>query len=36
MKVINLGSADGLPAVDWAAIVAKLEILGNPIGPNGH
>jgi pyridoxamine 5'-phosphate oxidase-like protein len=25
MKIINLGKADGLPPVDWAAIVEKLE-----------
>lgn len=25
MKIINLGDADGLPPVDWAAIVEKLE-----------
>src|SRR4051794_14421014 len=25
MEIINLGTADGLPPVDWAAIVEKLE-----------
>ena len=25
MKIINLGAADGLPPVDWAAVVEKLE-----------
>ncbi len=25
MRIINLGSADGLPPVDWAAVVAKLD-----------
>src|ERR1700730_2431952 len=25
MKIINLGEADGLPPVDWAAVVDKLE-----------
>ena len=25
MKIINLGEADGLPPVDWDAVVAKLE-----------
>jgi hypothetical protein len=24
MEIINLGKADGLPAVDWAAVVEKL------------
>jgi hypothetical protein len=25
MKTINLGEADGLPPVDWAAVAEKLE-----------
>ena len=25
VKIINLGEADGLPPVDWAAVVDKLE-----------
>lgn len=25
MKIINLGQADGLPPVDWATVVAKLD-----------
>src|SRR3954453_4253595 len=25
MEIINLGKADGLPPVDWAAVVAKLD-----------
>ena len=25
MEIINLGEADGLPPVDWAAVVEKLE-----------
>jgi hypothetical protein len=25
MKIVNLGTADGLPPVDWAAIVEKLQ-----------
>jgi pyridoxamine 5'-phosphate oxidase-like protein len=30
MKVINLGTADGLPPVDWAAVVEKLEARSAP------
>ena len=25
MEIVNLGAADGLPAVDWSAVVDKLE-----------
>ena len=25
MKIVNLGAADGLPPVDWAAVVERLE-----------
>ena len=34
-EIINLGEADGLPPVDWAAIVEKLEA-GSPPAPDGH
>ena len=30
MKIINLGEADGLPPVDWAAVVHKLESGSTP------
>jgi len=30
MEIINLGEADGLPPVDWAAIVAKLDAWSAP------
>jgi pyridoxine/pyridoxamine 5'-phosphate oxidase len=30
MKIVNLGEADGLPPVDWAAIVAKLDAASAP------
>jgi hypothetical protein len=34
MKIINLGEADGLPQVDWAAIVDKLQA-GSAPAPDG-
>lgn len=38
MKTINLGKADGLPPVDWAAIVEKLDSGSAPApdGMNSH
>src|SRR4051795_9565908 len=38
METINLGEADGLPPVDWAAIVDKLEAGSSPApdGANSH
>jgi len=35
MDVINLGKADGLPPVDWGAVVAKLEA-GPAPAPDAH
>ena len=35
MEVTNLGAADGLPPVDWAAIVEKLEA-GSAPAPDAH
>ena len=35
MDSINLGAAEGLPPVDWAAIVAKLEA-GTPPAQDAH
>lgn len=35
MEVTNLGAADGLPPVDWAAIVEKLET-GSAPAPDAH
>jgi hypothetical protein len=35
MKNVNLGAADGLPAVDWARIVQKLEA-GSAPDPDAH
>ena len=35
MKIINLGEADGLPPVDWAAIAGKLEADSAP-DPEAH
>ncbi len=35
METINLGSADELPAVDWSAVLAKLEA-GAPPAPDAH
>jgi Pyridoxamine 5'-phosphate oxidase len=34
MEIINLGEADGLPPVDWAGIVAKLDT-GSAPAPDG-
>jgi hypothetical protein len=34
MEIINLGDADGLPPVDWAAIVEKLDA-GSAPAPDG-
>jgi hypothetical protein len=31
MEIVNLGEAEGLPPVDWAAIVAKLEAGSTPM-----
>ncbi len=38
MEIINLGVADGLPPVSWAAIDEKLETRAtpNPDAPNAH
>jgi hypothetical protein len=30
MEIINLGEADGLPPVDWAAVIEKLEARSGP------
>jgi hypothetical protein len=35
METINLGAADGLPPVDWRAVVEKLES-GLPPAPDAH
>ena len=35
MEVINLGAADGLPPVDWAAVVEKLNT-GSAPAPDAH
>lgn len=35
MKITNLGAADGLPPVDWAAIVEKLDA-GSAPAPDAH
>lgn len=35
MEIVNLGAADGLPPVDWAAITQKLEAGSTP-RPDGH
>ncbi|MBV9661836.1 MAG: pyridoxamine 5'-phosphate oxidase family protein [Acidimicrobiales bacterium] len=35
MDIINLGLADGLPAVDWADVVEKLDA-GSPPAPDAH
>jgi len=35
MEIINLGAADGLPPVDWAAVVAKLDA-GSAPAPDGR
>lgn len=38
MEIINLGAAEGLPPVDWAAVVAKLDAGSAPAadGPNSR
>jgi Pyridoxamine 5'-phosphate oxidase len=38
MDVINLGAADGLPPVEWAAVVEKLDARSTPApdAPNSH
>ena len=35
MKIINLGAADGLPPVDWAAVIEKLDA-GSAPAPDAH
>src|SRR5690242_12193099 len=35
MEIINLGQADGLPPVDWAAVVEKL-VAGSAPAPDAH
>jgi hypothetical protein len=35
MEVINLGAADGLPPVNWASVVEKLDE-GSPPAPESH
>jgi hypothetical protein len=35
MDIINLGAADGLPAVNWANVVEKLDA-GSPPAPDAH
>ena len=35
MKIINLGEADGLPPVEWAAVVEKLDA-GSAPAPDAH
>ena len=35
MDVINLGATDGLPPVEWTAVVAKLDA-GSPPAPGAH
>jgi Pyridoxamine 5'-phosphate oxidase len=35
MDIINLGAADGLPAVSWAKVLEKLEA-GSPPAPDAH
>jgi pyridoxine/pyridoxamine 5'-phosphate oxidase len=35
MDIINLGAADGLPPVNWATVVEKLEA-GSPPAPDAH
>ena len=35
MEIINLGAADGLPPVDWGAMVDKLEA-GSAPAPEAH
>ncbi|MGH3166493.1 MAG: pyridoxamine 5'-phosphate oxidase family protein [Trebonia sp.] len=35
MEIVNLGKADGLPPVDWAAVAGKLEA-GSAPAPDAH
>ena len=35
MEIVNLGAADGLPPVDWTAVVDKLDA-GSPPAPDAH
>jgi hypothetical protein len=35
MKIINLGEADGLPPVNWATVIEKLDA-GSPPAPDAH
>ena len=35
MEIVNLGEADGLPPVEWAAVVAELEAGSRPM-PDTH
>src|SRR5829696_8422857 len=35
MEIINLGAADGLPPVDWATIIEKLDARSAP-APDAH
>ena len=35
MEIINLGAADGLPPVDWAAVTEKLDA-GSAPAPDAH
>ena len=35
MDVINLGAKDGLPPVNWANVVEKLDV-GSPPAPDAH
>ena len=35
MDIINLGAADGLPPVNWANVVEKLDA-GSPPAPDAH
>ncbi len=35
MKIVNLGAADGLPPVNWAAVTEKLDA-GSAPAPDAH
>ena len=35
MEILNLGAADGLPPVEWAAVAEKLDV-GEPPAPDAH
>jgi hypothetical protein len=35
MDIVNLGAADGLPPVDWAAVTEKLDV-GSAPAPDAH